>query len=85
MKYTTQDVHDKVKKLLYSLTGITLTENKDIMISNRIDKLKRNCHFNGDIMDLLNSIEQGHNVTEFINSFTTNKTHFLEKISILLT
>ena len=79
MKYTTQDVHNKVKKLLYSLTGITLTENKDIMISNRIDKLKRNCHFNGDIMDLLNSIEQGHNVTEFINSFTTNKTHFFRE------
>ena len=42
MAYTTQDVHEKnKKKLLYSLTGITLTENKDIMISNRIDKLKK--------------------------------------------
>ena len=79
MKYTTQDVHNKVKKLLYSLTGITLSENKDIMISNRIDKLKRNCGFHGDIMQLLDSIEQGHNVTEFINSFTTNKTHFFRE------
>jgi chemotaxis protein methyltransferase CheR len=79
MKYTTQDIHNKVKKLLYSLTGITLTENKDIMISNRIDKLKRNCNFNGDIMELLNSIEQGNNVTEFINSFTTNQTHFFRE------
>ena len=79
MKYTTQDIHNKVKKLLYSLTGITLSENKDIMISNRIDKLKRNCHFAGDIMELLNSIEQGNNVTEFINSFTTNKTHFFRE------
>ena len=79
MKYTTQDVHNKVKKLLYSLTGITLSENKDIMISNRIDKLKRNCGFSGDIMELLNSIEQGNNVTEFINSFTTNKTHFFRE------
>ena len=79
MKYTTQDIHNKVKKLLYSLTGITLSENKDIMISNRIDKLKRNCHFSGDIMELLNSIEQGNNVTEFINSFTTNKTHFFRE------
>jgi chemotaxis protein methyltransferase CheR len=49
------------------------------MISNRIDKLKRNCKFSGDIMDLLNSIEQGTNVTEFINSFTTNKTHFFRE------
>lgn len=79
MAYTTQDVHEKVKKLLYSLTGITLAENKDIMISNRIDKLKRNCGFHGDIMQLLDSIEQGHNVTEFINSFTTNKTHFFRE------
>lgn len=79
MSYTTEDVHNKVKKLLYSLTGITLSENKDIMISNRIDKLKRNCGFSGDIMDLLNSIEQGRNVTEFINSFTTNKTHFFRE------
>lgn len=79
MGYTTQDVHNKVKKLLYSLTGITLSENKDIMISNRIDKLKRNCKFSGDIMELLNSIEQGNNVSEFINSFTTNKTHFFRE------
>lgn len=49
------------------------------MISNRIDKLKRNCKYSGDIMDLLNSIEQGNNVTEFINSFTTNKTHFFRE------
>ena len=79
MKYTTQDIHNKVKKLLYSLTGITLSENKDIMISNRIDKLKRNCNYNGDVVDLLKSIEQGNHLTEFINSFTTNKTHFFRE------
>jgi len=79
MGYSTQDVHNRVKKLLYSLTGITLADNKDIMISNRIDKLKRNCRFSGDIMDLLASVEQGNNVTEFINSFTTNKTHFFRE------
>ena len=79
MKYTTQDVHEKIKKLLYSLTGITLTENKDIMISNRIDKLKRNCNNYGDIMELLDSVEKGQNVTEFINTFTTNKTHFFRE------
>jgi chemotaxis protein methyltransferase CheR len=79
MSYTTQEVHERVKKILYSLTGITLADNKDIMISNRIDKLKRNCKFSGDIMDLLKSVEQGNNVTEFINSFTTNKTHFFRE------
>ena len=79
MGNSTQDIHDKVKKLLYSLTGITLADNKDIMISNRIDKLKRNCNYNGDVVDLLKSIEQGNHLTEFINSFTTNKTHFFRE------
>ncbi len=49
------------------------------MISNRIDKLKRNCNNYGDIMELLNSVEKGQNVTEFINTFTTNKTHFFRE------
>jgi len=79
MGYTTLDVHNKVKKTLYGLTGITLADNKDIMISNRIDKLKRNCSYSGDIMDLLNLVEQGSYVTEFINTFTTNKTHFFRE------
>lgn len=79
MSYSTEEIHNKIKKLLYSLTGITLTENKDIMISNRIDKLLRNCKFKGDIKELLSLIEQGQYVTEFINSFTTNKTHFFRE------
>ena len=79
MSYTTDDVHNRVKKILYSLTGITLAENKDIMISNRIDKLKRDAKYKGDIMDLLDLVESGSKVTEFINSFTTNKTHFFRE------
>ena len=79
MSNSTQEIHEKIKKLLYSLTGITLADNKDIMISNRIDKLKRNCNYNGDVVDLLKSIEQGNHLTEFINSFTTNKTHFFRE------
>ena len=79
MSYTTEEIHNKIKKILYSLTGITLTENKDIMISNRIDKLLRNCNFKGDIKELLDLVEQGQYVTEFINSFTTNKTHFFRE------
>jgi chemotaxis protein methyltransferase CheR len=43
MSYTTQDVHERVKKILYSLTGITLSDNKDIMISNRnVKQTKKN-------------------------------------------
>jgi len=73
-------IHERVKKILYSLTGITLAENKDIMITNRLDKLKRNANFSGDIDALLNQIEKEDKfVTEFINTFTTNKTHFFRE------
>jgi len=76
---STNHLHEKVKSILYSLTGITLTENKDIMITNRLDKLKRNTHFSGDLEKLLEIIEGGEYTTEFINTFTTNKTHFFRE------
>ncbi len=73
-------LHDRVKKILYSMAGITLTENKDIMIANRLDKLIRNTDFKGNMDDLLNEIEHhGKFSTEFINTFTTNKTHFFRE------
>lgn len=75
----TQHLHDRIKKLLYSLTGITLSENKDIMISNRLYKLQRDTKFPGDLDELLDKIEEGEHVNEFINSFTTNKTHFFRE------
>lgn len=75
----TVKLHNKVKRLLYQLTGITLADNKDIMIANRLHKLKRDSKFLGDVDDLLEQIEQGKYVTEFINSFTTNKTHFFRE------
>jgi chemotaxis protein methyltransferase CheR len=73
-------LHNKVKTLLYSLTGITLSENKDIMIANRLEKLKRNTDCKDSDLDyLLNEIKNGKYVTEFINTFTTNKTHFFRE------
>ncbi len=75
----TKQLHDKVKSILYSLTGITLTENKDIMITNRLDKLKRNSKFSGTIDQLLEKVAAGEFTTEFINTFTTNKTHFFRE------
>lgn len=76
----TEKLHKKVKNILYSLTGITLSENKDIMIANRLHKLKRDTKFKGDVDDLLDTIANDENyVPEFINSFTTNKTHFFRE------
>lgn len=75
----TKHLHDRVKTILYSLTGITLTENKDIMITNRLDKLKRNTSYKGNIDELLSMVENGQYEKEFINTFTTNKTHFFRE------
>ena len=75
----TQLLHEKVKKLLYNLTGITLSDNKDVMISNRLYKLQRDTKFVGNLDELLDKIEEGDYVNEFINSFTTNKTHFFRE------
>ena len=75
-----EQLHKKVKDILYKLTGISLADNKDIMIVNRLEKLVRNTNFKGDINLLLNKIEQNNEfVTEFINTFTTNKTHFFRE------
>ena len=76
----TEKLHKRVKRILYSLTGITLSENKDIMIANRLHKLKRDSKFSGNLDDLLDFIEAEEKfVPEFINSFTTNKTHFFRE------
>jgi chemotaxis protein methyltransferase CheR len=73
-------LHKRVKDILYSLTGITLTENKEIMISNRLEKLKRNTKCQDcDLNKLLDEIQDGKYITEFINTFTTNKTHFFRE------
>ena len=80
MSNNIKHLHNKVKNILHSLTGITLTENKDIMIANRLDKLKRNTNCNDcDLDTLLDEIKNGKYITEFINTFTTNKTHFFRE------
>jgi chemotaxis protein methyltransferase CheR len=73
------NLHKKVKDILYSLTGITLSINKDIMISNRLDKLKRNANYLGTINELLDEVSNGKYITLFINTFTTNKTNFFRE------
>jgi chemotaxis protein methyltransferase CheR len=74
-----QTINQQVKSMLYSLTGITLSENKDIMIANRLDKLKRTIKFQDSVAELLQKVNDGLYVTEFINAFTTNKTHFFRE------
>ncbi len=80
MNVDNQVIHKRVKEMLYSFTGITLAENKDIMIANRLEKLKRNTKRKDcDLNELLDEVEAGNYITEFINTFTTNKTHFFRE------
>lgn len=75
--YTAQQL-ERTRKLAYEQTGITLGSNKDVMIINRLDKLKRDMK-NSDINEILNQVESGKNCEVFINTFTTNKTNFFRE------
>ena len=82
----TLHLHETVKDLLYSLTGITLTENKDIMISNRLHKLKRNAKFTGSVDELLNTINMEvypNPATDMANISFSVKDAGVAKIEIL--
>lgn len=68
-----------IRDILYKHTGIKLDDNKDVMIANRLDKLKRSLDYVGDIDQILSEVSQGKHLEEFINSFTTNKTHFFRE------
>lgn len=69
---------DRARDLAYLHSGITLGSNKDIMISNRLDKLKR--ALNAEEIDvILASIERGENIETFVSAFTTNKTNFFRE------
>lgn len=69
---------DRSRKLAYIHSGITLASNKDVMISNRLDKLKRLLK-NDDIDNILTLLEQGKDIDVFISAFTTNKTNFFRE------
>lgn len=75
--YTVQQL-EKTRKLAYAHTGIILGQNKDIMIANRLDKLKHLLN-NDNINEILNMVEQGQNIDTFISAFTTNKTNFFRE------
>ncbi|PNV84509.1 MAG: chemotaxis protein [Sulfurimonas sp.] len=69
---------ERVRKLAYTHSGITLSANKDVMISNRLDKLKRFLE-NENIDEVLALIERGEHIDTFVSAFTTNKTNFFRE------
>ncbi|HLD23532.1 MAG TPA: protein-glutamate O-methyltransferase CheR [Sulfuricurvum sp.] len=69
---------DRARNLAYTHSGITLGDNKDVMISNRLDKLKRALNFD-DIDAILALVEKGEYIETFVSTFTTNKTNFFRE------
>ncbi|MFA6143932.1 MAG: protein-glutamate O-methyltransferase CheR [Sulfurimonas sp.] len=69
---------DRARSLAYAHTGITLSANKDVMIANRLDKLKRSLDHH-DIDAILTSIERGEHIETFVSALTTNKTNFFRE------
>jgi chemotaxis protein methyltransferase CheR len=69
---------DRARSLAYAHSGITLGDNKDVMISNRLDKLKRSLN-SEDIDTLLALVEKGEHIETFVSTFTTNKTNFFRE------
>lgn len=69
---------NNARHLVYEYTGISLSDNKDVMIANRLDKLRRAlCSDNID--EILSTIKRGENKDIFVNTFTTNKTSFFRE------
>jgi chemotaxis protein methyltransferase CheR len=49
------------------------------MIDNRLQKLLRDTKYTGSREEIIKEIKDGRYITEFINAFTTNKTHFFRE------
>lgn len=75
----TEDLKE-IKRLVYKHTGIQLTEDKKIMISNRVNKImSKHPEYKGRLSDFLKVVELKY-LEDFINVFTTNKTNFFREI-----
>jgi chemotaxis protein methyltransferase CheR len=75
--YTARQL-ERTRNLAYAHSGIALGANKDVMISNRLDKLKRSLNHD-DIDAILSAIERGEHLETFISALTTNKTNFFRE------
>lgn len=71
---------NSVKNLLYKLTGIILGEQKEIMVFNRMKRFAKSVNHTDDLSLLIKKVENNQFQSEFINAFTTNKTHFFREV-----
>jgi chemotaxis protein methyltransferase CheR len=78
MQTTDRDLK-KVRDLVYAHTGISLGDKKDMMIKNRLNKLFQTFNDISTFSQLENRLKDETFLEVFINTFTTNKTHFFRE------
>lgn len=69
---------NKAKELIYELAGIHLSNDKDLAIKNRLNKLIKSCNIQ-NFDDFFSQLKIGKFKQEFINTFTNNKTDFFRE------
>lgn len=74
-------VFDKFRVLIYETCGITLSENKEALVASRIGKRMRSLGITdyGQYYALVTSDRSGSEMTELVNSISTNVTHFFRE------
>lgn len=70
-----------IQSLIFDLAGISLSDNKQIMVKGRLAKRLRKLELASyaDYVSFLSSSRAGDEVTNFINALTTNKTSFFRE------
>jgi chemotaxis protein methyltransferase CheR len=74
-------VFDKFRVLIYETCGITLSENKEALVASRIGKRMRTLGITdyGQYYGMVTSDRSGNEMTELVNSISTNVTHFFRE------
>lgn len=71
----------KFRELIYRMTGISLSDNKEPLVASRLSRRLRALGLQkyGDYYELLQTENNGRELEEFVNSLTTNKTSFFRE------
>lgn len=70
---------EQVRALAKDKLGIHLADHKNALIENRLIRLKSKIGFEGNLEELVCSIQKGEFEKEFISAFTTNQTAFFRE------
>jgi chemotaxis protein methyltransferase CheR len=74
-------VFDKFRTLIYESCGITLSENKEALVASRIGKRMRALGITDypQYYGIVTTDRSGNEMTELVNSISTNVTHFFRE------